>query len=121
VQYEARRVVLTLFTLHSSLVTRHSSLFTRHSSLHPSSIISDDADEFVDGAGGGDVAFDDFLTTVESDAVWAGPYVAVVGVGHFAGPIHDAAHDANLDSLEVIRVRADHGCGLLEVEECAST
>ena len=42
-----------------------------------------------------------FLAAIERDAVRTGSYVAVVGVGHFAGTVDYASHDADLESYEV--------------------
>lgn len=42
------------------------------------------------------------LLAVKAYSVRAGAYVAVIGIRHFARTIHDAAHDAYLQALEML-------------------
>ena len=63
---------------------------------------------------------DDFLAAVEGYFALAHAHVAVVGVGHFAGAVDDAAHNADFDALEVVGALANHGGSLLQVEERAA-
>ena len=60
-------------------------------------------EQFVDGFGFGNVLFDALLAAVETDFSACRTYVAVVGVGHFARAVDDAAHDGNLQSFQVGR------------------
>ncbi len=75
----------------------------------PAAILADEFDEFVDGVGGRYELLDHVLPAVERNAVFAHPHVAVIGVGHLAGAVHDAAHDADLHAFEVIGAFADGG------------
>ena len=85
--------------------------------LDPTAIAADDVDEFVDRLGRRDIALDDVLAAVQGDAVRAGTNVAIVSIGHFAGTVHDAAHDADLDTLQVVCLGSDQRCGLLKVKQ----
>ena len=63
----------------------------------------DESEELVDGFLLRDILENTFLPSVEADAVAAGTYVAVVGIGHLAGTVDDATHNGNLESLTVSR------------------
>lgn len=62
----------------------------------PVAVVFDELDEAGYGFGFRDVFQDAGFGFVETDATVACAYVAVVGVGHFAGAVYDAAHDAYL-------------------------
>ena len=49
-----------------------------------------------------------------------GAHVAVVGVGHLAGAVDDAAHDADAQVFQMRRARLDVGEGLFDVVERAA-
>lgn len=68
----------------------------------------------------GDTGFDDIAFSVERDFAAGGADIAVIGVGHFAGAVDDAAHDGDIEAFEVAGGVADlveHGG---EIELCAS-
>ena len=61
-----------------------------------------DFQEAGQGFGGGDVLHHAFLAFVDGDAAGTGADIAVVGIGHLAGAVYDAAHHAYLQSLQVL-------------------
>ncbi len=65
------------------------------------------------------VALDDRAALVEGDAARSGAHLAVVGVGHLAGTVDDAAHHADAEVFQVRRAGLDVGEGLLDVVERA--
>ena len=62
--------------------------------LHPLVVFLDEVNEAFHRFGFGDVKFDWRLADVEIDLVRRAAHVAEVRIRHFAGAIHDAAHDA---------------------------
>ncbi len=87
--------------------------------LHPAVVPFNQFDQLLVGLLGGDVFLDAVLPDVEVDAARTAADVAEVGVGHLAGAVDDAAHDRDLDPLEVLGLRFDALGGLLQVEERA--
>ena len=92
-------------------------------SLFPSraTVGLDESKETIDGFSFGDVALDALLAPVETDFTTGGTDVAVVGIGHFAGAVDDAAHDGDLEPDKVGRGGLDAGYGSLEVVERTAT
>ena len=88
--------------------------------VDPFSVGADELDEAVVGLGLGDVVLDALLADVEVYLAGGAADVAEVGVGHFAGPVDDAAHDGDFDAFEVSGLGADALGGALEVEEGAA-
>ena len=72
------------------------------------------------GVGLGNVFLDTLLAAIEGDFASAGTDVAIVGIGHFARAVDDAAHDADLQAHEVARGRFDAPDGVLQVVERAA-
>ena len=64
-------------------------------------MLLDEGDEAVDGIGLGDVHLDALLALVEADASSGCSHVSVVGIGHLAGTVDDAAHHADFQVSEV--------------------
>ena len=73
----------------------------------------------VDGFLLGYVALHALLAAVEADLAGAGAHVAVVGVGHLAGAVDDAAHDGYLEALHLAGGRLDARYGGAQVVEGA--
>ena len=88
--------------------------------LLPVSVGLDELDELLHRFFFGNVLLDALLLLVETDFAAPGTYVAVVGIGHLARAVDDAAHDAYLQSLQVRRGSLDTGDGALQVVERAS-
>ena len=63
----------------------------------------------------GDVALDHLTAFVKGYLASALAHVAVVGVGHLAGAVDDAAHDAYLQPFEVLGTGLDLLQGFLDV------
>ena len=61
--------------------------------------------EAIDGFRFGNVEFHRGLADVEIHLAGRAADVAEIGVGHFAGAVHDAAHDGDLHALEMRRSR----------------
>ena len=61
------------------------------------------------------------LLAIEAYTVRTGAYVAVIGIRHFAWTIHDAAHDTNLQALQVLGCLLDLGDGFTEIVESSAT
>ena len=57
------------------------------------------------------------LLAVEAYLVWTGAHITIVGICHFARTIHDAAHDTNLQTLQVLGGLLDLGNGFAEIVE----
>jgi hypothetical protein len=87
--------------------------------LDPFAVFADEVDEAVDGFGFGDVEFDGLLPDVEIDLSRRATDVTEIGVGHFAGAIHDATHDRDLHAFEMLRAVFDAGGDGLEIEKRA--
>ena len=68
----------------------------------------------------GDAFFDHFLAHVQVDVAGRAADIAEVGIGHFAGAVDDAAHDRDLDALEVAGARGDALGRALQVEQRAA-
>src|SRR5581483_1068940 len=77
----------------------------------------DEVDEFFVGNGKVDAFLDAILANVQIDFPRSSADVAKVRVRHFAGPVHDASHDRDLDALQVSGLRADALGGGLKVKE----
>jgi len=63
----------------------------------------------------------DFLASVQVNRAGAGAYVPIVGVGHFAWAVDDAAHNGDFEAFEVACTSPDAGRDFFQVEEGAST
>ena len=92
----------------------------RDGRVEPLAVFLDEVDEALDGFAFGDVEFHGGLADVEVDLAGRAADVAEIGVGHFAGAVDDAAHDGDLDALEVVGRFADFGGGGLQIEEGAA-
>ena len=57
------------------------------------------------------------LLAIEAYLVRTGAHIAIVGIRHFARTIHNAAHDANLQTLQVLGGFLDLGNGFAEIVE----
>ena len=67
----------------------------------------------------GNVEFNRGFADVEIHFAGRAADITKIGVGHFAWPIHDAAHDRDLHAFQVQRRRFDLGRGGLQVEQRA--
>ena len=76
--------------------------------------------ETVDSLSFGNVFLDAFFLPIERDAARTGTHVAVVGIGHLARSVDDAAHDADLQSHEMSSGCLDAADGVLQVVERAA-
>jgi len=83
-------------------------------------VLLDEGDEAVVGVGLGDVVLDAVFADVEVYFARGATDVAEIGVGHFAGAVHDAAHDGEFHAFEMAGFGADALSGGLQVEEGAS-
>ncbi len=83
-------------------------------------MVPDQLDQPLVGLGRRDVLGHHLLADEEGDLARAPAHVAEVGVGHLARAVDDAAHDGDLDALQVPGARLDARGGLLQVEERAS-
>ena len=81
----------------------------------------DQFEKFLDGFFLGDILLDTFLRLVERDLTTTSSYITVIGIGHLARTVHDAAHDAYLQSHKILRGSLDLGNGLLKVIERTAT
>ena len=79
----------------------------------------DEVHEAFHGVGFGDVELDGRLTDVEIYFIRRAADVAEIGIRHFAGAVHDAAHDGDLHALEMFRARLDARGDGLQVKQCA--
>ena len=61
------------------------------------------------------------LLAVKTYSVRTGAYVAIIGIRHFTWTIHDAAHDANLQALEMLGCLLDLGDGFTKIVESSAT
>ena len=61
------------------------------------------------------VAFDDRAPLIEGDAPGSRPHVAVIGVGHLAGAVDDAAHHPDTQVFQMPRAFLDAGERPLQV------
>ena len=61
------------------------------------------------------VFFYAFTSAVKTDTAAGGAYVAIVGIGHFARPVYDAAHDGDFQSRQVCGGGLYAGYGGLQV------
>ena len=84
-------------------------------------VLADEILEALDGFGLGDVEFHGGLADVEVDLAGRAADVAEIGVGHFAGAVHDATHDRDFYALEMLRAVFDASGDGLEVEQRAAT
>src|SRR6185295_11044751 len=75
--------------------------------LEPLPMLFDQGDQTLVGFGSGDVVLDARLAHVEVDLAGRAADVTEVRIGHFPGAVHDAAHDGELDALEVARLGAN--------------
>ena len=95
-----------LFSLFSDLLYSHDYLAT---------IFANQLEEFLNGFFLRDVLLYTFLGLVERDFAAACADIAVVGIGHLARTVDDAAHDADLQTHKVFSGSLDLCDGLLEV------
>ena len=61
------------------------------------------------------------LLAVETNLIRTGTYIAIVGICHFSRPIHDTAHDTNLQALQMLGGFLDLGNGFAKVVERTAT
>src|SRR5579872_7508236 len=87
-------------------------------SLHPGAMFLEQADELFHGNGAIHASPYDIFSFIKRDLSRSAAYIAKVGVGHFAGAVHDAAHYRDLHALQVMGDRPDPGGSLLQVEKC---
>src|SRR5450432_2215566 len=85
--------------------------------FNPLVVFLDEVHETLHGLGFGDVELDRRLADVEIDLVWRTSHVTKIRVRHFAGAVHDAAHDGNLHALEMLRARLDTRGDGLQIEQ----
>src|SRR5205823_5605599 len=89
--------------------------------LNPLPMFADQIDQAVNRFRLRNVEFDRRLAHVKVDLPRRSTDIPEIGISHFARSIHDAAHDRNLHTLEMLRPRLDR-CGYrLEVEKCPPT
>ena len=91
------------------------------SGIDPAVVFFDEFEEFVHGRFCRYVAFDNLLAAVEGDFPRAASDITVIGIGHLARAVDNAAHDPDFYALEVVGAASDSGGGLLKVEEGATT
>ena len=68
----------------------------------------------------GDVLLNTLLGTIEADLASTGTDITVVGIGHLARAIDNAAHNAYLQAYQMTGGCLDAGDGVLEVVERAT-
>ena len=69
----------------------------------------------------GDILLHALLTFIKGDLAPTCTHIAVVGIGHLARTIHDAAHDADLQAYQMAGSRLDTSNGLLQIVERTAT
>jgi hypothetical protein len=85
--------------------------------LYPITIGLYNTDEFIKRVSRADVFLHGFFTAVERDLIGTRTYVTIISIGHFAGTIYYAAHNANLQAFKVAGTAADHLCGDHQIEQ----
>ena len=85
--------------------------------LEPAAVFADEVDEAVYGFGVGDVEFYGCLADIEIHFAGGSDDIAEVGIRHFAGAVHDAAHGGDFHAFEVAGGGFEASCGFLEVEQ----
>src|SRR6056297_1448070 len=93
---------------------RHLDCFLRR--VDPAVVFLDQIDEPVHRLVFRDVELHGFFADVEIDLAGGPAHIAEIGVGHFPGPIDDAAHHGDSNALEVTGRFADLLRGRLEIE-----
>ena len=68
----------------------------------------------------GDVEFDGGFADVQIDFIWRAAHIPKIRVRHFAGTIHNASHNSDLDPFEVVGGGPDPRGRLLQVEQRSS-
>ena len=79
--------------------------------FHPIAALLVQLNKLVKGIAAGTLRFTTSYSLYNVDHAFAGSHLAVVGVRHFAGAVHDAAHEADLDTFQVADARTDPGYG----------
>lgn len=77
--------------------------------------------EFFDGLFGRYVLFNTHLAAIQAHFAAGCAHIAVVGIGHFAGSIYNATHDADFQSGEVSGCSLDARNGARQVVERTAT
>src|SRR5438309_716784 len=75
--------------------------------IGPFAVLADEGYQALVGFSFGHGFFDDFFAHVQVDLARRAADVAKVGIGHFAGAVHHAAHDGDLHAFQVARARGD--------------
>ena len=88
--------------------------------LGPLAMLTDEVHQAVHGFRLGNVEFHRCLADVEVDLARRAADVAEVRIRHFAWAVHDAAHDGNFDTLEMLGAGFDTAGNGLQVEERAT-
>src|SRR6478609_9632678 len=88
--------------------------------LHPLAVLLDEVLQPLDGFVLRDVELHGLLADVEIDLPRGAADVAEIGVRHFAGAVHDAAHDRDLHAFEMHGGGFDARRRFLEIEERAT-
>src|SRR4030095_69098 len=88
--------------------------------LHPGFAFLEKIDKFLNSNGTVNISFHDFLAAIERNLSGTAAYISKIGIGHFPGTIHDAPHDGNLYSLEMVSNVANFSSGFLEIKKSSS-
>jgi len=94
---------------------------TAHSDgVNPLPVLANEINETFDGFDFGDVELDRPFADIKIDLAGRAADIAEIGIGHFAGAVHDATHDRDLHAFQMGRAFFDPGGDGLEIEQGSS-
>src|SRR5437660_125534 len=85
--------------------------------LNPLPMFADQIDQAVDRFPFGNVELNGRLPNVKIDLPRRSAHIPEIGISHFARSIHDATHNRNLHTLEMLGSLFDPSCHRLQVEQ----
>lgn len=85
--------------------------------FEPIAMFADEVYQLVHRFGGRYVSTHNFLSLVKRDTARSGSHITVVRIGHFAWPVYDASHNADLDAFQMARSRSDLRSSFLQIEQ----
>ena len=82
----------------------------------PVAIFTDKLLQFLDGILIRNMPLNKFLSFVKIYIVLSGTNKTIIGIAHFAGPVHHAPHDTNLEVIQMAEMLLDLSGGFMQVE-----
>ena len=84
--------------------------------IYPRTIFLQDIDQLFNCNVAVHGSFYDVLSFVKRDLSWTTAHISEIGIGHFTRSVHDASHDRDLHSFQMMRYCPDLSSGFLQIK-----